>query len=127
MTTQEKFLPKASWAHHPAESGAVSLPLPDAGSAAGDPLKSHKEARRQLAAELANYQEVLVPDLQTILSAKTVVTAQAEETKDLDKLDQLSIRIRNLELREKVASQKGRGNDKRFASSSREWANDCCD
>jgi hypothetical protein len=76
--------------------------------------RAHKEAHRLLAEQLANYQGVLVPDLETILSAKTVVTAQAEETSDLAKLDQLSIRIRSLEIRERVASAKAEESEKWF-------------
>jgi hypothetical protein len=71
-----------------------------------DPFARHKEARTRLAAELANYQNKLVPELETILSAKTLTNAQAEETTDLPKLDQLCIRLRSLEIREKAISQK---------------------
>jgi hypothetical protein len=46
------------------------------------------------------------------LSAKTLTTAQAEETTDLEKLDALCIRLKSLEVREKVASQKSAESEK---------------
>jgi hypothetical protein len=77
-----------------------------------DPFQAHRAAWRRLSAELANYREKLVPELKTILSAKTLTQAQAEETTDLEKLDALCIRLRSLEIREKVASQKADASEK---------------
>jgi hypothetical protein len=41
----------------------------------------------RLSNELSNYREKLVSERESILSAKTLTTAQAEETSDLQKLD----------------------------------------
>jgi hypothetical protein len=65
-----------------------------------DPFAPHKAARERLAAELAAYRDTLAPQLEAIRKKKAEVTAQAEATVDLDKLDALSIRIRSLEIRE---------------------------
>jgi hypothetical protein len=51
-------------------------------------------------------------DLERVLSAKTLVNIQAEEETDLAKLDALSIRLRSLEIREKVASTKAAESEK---------------
>jgi hypothetical protein len=72
----------------------------------GDLLGQHKAARALLARKLAEYNEKLAPELENILSAKALTIAQAEETTDLDKLDQLSIRIRSLEIREHALASK---------------------
>jgi hypothetical protein len=77
-----------------------------------DPFARHKEARIRLAAELANYTEKLVPELEMISSAKTLTGARAEETTELEKLDQLCIRLRSLEIREKAVSQKTDASEK---------------
>jgi hypothetical protein len=58
-----------------------------------DRFQPHRGAWRRLSDELANYRDNLAPELETIQSAKTLTTAQAEETVDLDKLDALSIRF----------------------------------
>jgi hypothetical protein len=49
-------------------------------------LGPHKAAHQLLSGKLAEYQQKLVPELETILSAKTLTSAQAEETVDLEKL-----------------------------------------
>ena len=95
---------------NPAAAGAEVV-LPDVGSA-GEPLALHKEAHRRLAQELATYQTELSPELERIVSAKALVTAQAEEITDLEKLDQLSIRIRSLELRESAVTKKAEQSEK---------------
>ena len=52
-----------------------------------DPFQQHRDAWRRLSEELSNYREKLVPELESILSAKTLTSAPAEETTDLEKLD----------------------------------------
>jgi len=68
---------------------------------AGRPFQQHRDAWRRLSEELSNYREKLVPELESILSAKTLTSTPAEETTDLEKLDALCIRLRSLEVREK--------------------------
>jgi hypothetical protein len=77
-----------------------------------DPFARHKEARDRLAAELDNYTGKLVPELENVLSAKTLVTAQTEATNDLEKLDGLCIRLRSLEILEKSISAKTDASEK---------------
>jgi hypothetical protein len=77
-----------------------------------DPFQQHHDAWRCLSEELTNYRQVLAPDLESIQSAKTLAIATAEETSDLEKLDQLSIRIRSLEIREQAVSQKAETSEK---------------
>jgi len=42
-----------------------------------DPFARHKVARASLAEHLHNYQDKLVPELETVLSAKTLTQAHA--------------------------------------------------
>jgi hypothetical protein len=77
-----------------------------------DPFAEHKAAWRRLSEELANYTKKLVPELESILSAKALVSAQAEEETDLTKLDALCIRLRSLEVRQRSASVKSAESEK---------------
>jgi hypothetical protein len=93
--------------------GPTELPQVAPLSVSGpDPFGEHKAAFRRLASELANYREKLTPELEGILSAKALVSAQAEEETDLTKLDALCIRLRSLEVREHVASVKSAESEK---------------
>jgi hypothetical protein len=53
-----------------------------------------------------------VPELERILSANTLTGAQGRATTELEKLDQLCIRLRSLEIREKAVSQKTDASEK---------------
>jgi len=77
-----------------------------------DPFAEHKAAHALLKSKLVDYQEKLAPELEAIQSSKALVTVQAEEESDLEKLDALSIRIRSLEIREKSISHKSHESEK---------------
>src|SRR5262249_27633262 len=61
---------------------------------------------------LAEYESVLAPQLAVNTQTLQEGSAQAEETTDLERLDQLSVRIRSLELREKALSGKAAQSEK---------------